>query len=258
MDNIKSKIKTILGKKWAFPALYILIAVVILGVMLMYQDPNDYTINSDELGLQEVGSNNALYSEKYLDYKYGKLHELESVPVTNYIEVMNWPIEDQNEVYISMRFFDVNSSEDEMANAIISFQNELWPHSGIDIAANNENFNVIATLSGEVIRAGKDPIVGYIVEIQHEEGLLTKYSSLDEVKVKVGDKVKQGDILGLAGRNMFEKDQGVHLHYEVVKEGLTYNPELFFNKSVNEILDYIVSLEEPEGSEELEESEEVE
>lgn len=240
MDNIKSKIKTILGKKWTFPALYIIIAVLILGVMLMYQDPNDYTISSDELGLQEVGSSNSSYSDRYLDQKNAQLYEFDSVSVTNQIEVMKWPIEDPNEVYISMRFFDVNSSEDEMANAIISFQDELWPHSGIDVAANNEKFNVIATLSGEVIRAGKDPIVGYIVEIQHQEGLITKYSSLDEVKFESGDKVNQGDILGLAGRNMFEKDQGIHLHYEVVKDGITYNPELFFNKNVNEILDQIV------------------
>lgn len=246
MNNIKSKIKGILGKKWTFPALYIIVAVIILGIMLMYQDPNDYTISTDELGLQEVDSNYSSYSEEYLAKKYGQLNEFDSIPVANKIEVMKWPIEDPNEVYISMRFFDVNSSEDEMENALISFQNELWPHNGIDISSNNEKFNVLATLSGEVIRAEKDPIVGYIVELQHQEGLLTKYSSLDEIKVKKGDKVKQGDILGLAGRNMFEKDYGVHLHYEVVKDGIPYNPELFFNENLNVILDQITEDEEIE------------
>lgn len=241
MNNIKSKIKTILGKKWTFPALYILVAVIILGIMLMYQDPNDYTISTDELGLHEVDSNHSSYSNEYLDQKYGQLNEFDSIPVTNQIEVMKWPIEDPNEVYISMRFFDVNSSEDEMENALVSFQNELWPHNGIDISSNGEKFNVIATLNGEVVRAEKDPIVGYIVELQHQEGLLTKYSSLDEIKVNKGDKVKQGDILGIAGRNMFEKDYGVHLHYEVVKDGIPYNPELFFNENLNEILDQIIT-----------------
>lgn len=248
MNNIKSKIKTILGKKWAFPALYIIVAVIILGVMLMYQDPNDYTIGTDELGLQEVDSNNS-YSEEYLGQKFGQLNEFDSVPAANRVEVMKWPIEDPNEVYISMRFFDVNSSEDEMKSAIISFQNELWPHNGIDISSNNEELDVIATLSGEIIRADKDPILGYTVELQHQEGLITKYSSLDELKVSKGDKVKQGDILGLAGRNIFEKDYGVHLHYEVVKDGIPYNPELFFTKNVNEILDYIVEANGIESTE---------
>ncbi len=246
MNNMKSKIKKILGKKWTFPALYIIVAVLILGIMFMYQDPNDYTISSDELGLQEVDTNRSTYSDsdEYLNQKLGELYELDSIAVTSQIEEMKWPIENPNEVYISMRFFDVNGSDDEMENAIVSFQNELWPHNGIDIASNEKKFNVVAALSGEVIRADKDPVVGYIVELEHQEGLLTKYASLDEVKVAKGDKVSQGDIVGISGRNMFEKDYGIHLHFEVIKDGVAYNPELFFNKNLNQVLDQIVEIEE--------------
>lgn len=50
----KAKWKRLLGKKWAFPAVYMIAAVLILGLMWWFQDPNEYPLTKDELGLEEL------------------------------------------------------------------------------------------------------------------------------------------------------------------------------------------------------------
>ncbi|MGW9128919.1 peptidoglycan DD-metalloendopeptidase family protein, partial [Paenibacillus chitinolyticus] len=53
------------------------------------------------------------------------------------------------------------------------------------------------------------------------------YQSLDNVTVKPGDEVTQGQVLGSAGRNEYEKDAGIHLHFEVRVDNKAVNPEQY-------------------------------
>jgi stage II sporulation protein Q len=111
---------------------------------------------------------------------------------------------------------------------LVKYANTFWPHSGIDYARKDgKSFDVIAALSGKVIRVEQNPLVGQEVEIQHENGLITVYQSLTDIRVKVGQEVKQGDVIAQAGRNNFEKEAGVHLHFEVRKGNQTVQPELY-------------------------------
>lgn len=233
--ELKSKLKKILGKKWTFPALYIIAVVAVLGVMWVYQDSEDYTINPEDIGLQEV--NPIEYSQDYYRQKMSQLEGLDSIAVTDSIQVMAWPVNNPSEVYISKMFFDVNAPDEEMEEAIVTFQGELWPHGGIDITAfNNDSFSVYAVLDGKVVRAEKDPVVGYTVELEHDNGLVTRYSSLEDLQVIKGNEIEQGDVLGISSRNIFEKDYGIHLHFEVQKDGTVLNPELFLNQNLSEVL----------------------
>ncbi|OEF99808.1 hypothetical protein BHF71_01130 [Vulcanibacillus modesticaldus] len=231
------KWKKLLAKKWTYPALYLIAAALILALMWWYQDPNEYPLTSDDLGLEEI--NPVAVGELSDNIIAKKLGEDlgEAIAVTNSVNIMKWPVEDQNEVAISMGFFDKNATVEEMENAIVTFQNELLPHTGIDIVSKNgEAFNVVAALSGEVVRAEKDPVVGYVVELSHDQGLVTYYSSIAELKVEKGDTVSQGDILGVASRNIFEKDQGVHLHFEVRKDEVVQNPQQFLNRDISQVV----------------------
>lgn len=229
--------KNVLGKKWTFPAIYMVTAALILALMWWYQDPNEYSLTKEEIGLEEIVPEDVQSptadAENTLSEDLG-----DAIAVNKAVEKMMWPVEDPENVQVTMEFFDENGQEDIMENAIVSFQNELWPHSGIDIVSSDGNeFNVVAALSGEVTRAFKDPVVGYIVELKHENGLATVYSSLKDLKVEEGDQVTQGTILGLASRNSFEKDQGVHLHFEVRKDDLAVNPDAFFEQEVDKVLE---------------------
>lgn len=101
-------------------------------------------------------------------------------------------------------------------------------HTGLDFHA-YMNTPVKATAGGRVICAGYSSTgVGYgiQVEIDHGNGYITKYAHLSKVKVKYGQKVKRGEIIGLTGNTGWST--GPHLHYEVIKNGVKVDPSDYF------------------------------
>lgn len=237
----KSKWKKILGKKWTFPAIYMIAAVLILAFMWWYQDPNDYPLSKDDLGLEEINDYDSLdistLTEQELADKFGEV-----ISVTETVEEMQWPVKNLNDVEVSIEFFDSEATEEELENAIVSYENELYPHTGIDLVSKDgKEFIVVAALSGEVIRAEKDPVVGYVVELKHKNDLVTVYSSLTDLKVSKGDHVEQGAEIALASKNIFEKEQGNHLHFEVRRAQSALNPYLFFDKNLDEVLEQLTT-----------------
>lgn len=98
-------------------------------------------------------------------------------------------------------------------------------HYGTDIVA-AKNSKIAATLDGTVIFAEWSISTGYVVEIQHDNNLLSIYKHNSDVKVKQGVKVKAGDIIAIMG-NEGELSNGPHLHFELWHEGKPINAEDF-------------------------------
>ena len=98
----------------------------------------------------------------------------------------------------------------------------LGYHSGIDIS-NVMDTPIQATANGEVIEAGWMERYGWGVRIRHTEDQETLYAHMSHVQVKTGQRVSRGDILGAMGRS--GNATGVHLHYEVRKNGRPVNPQ---------------------------------
>ncbi|MDR3672620.1 MAG: M23 family metallopeptidase [Holophaga sp.] len=94
-------------------------------------------------------------------------------------------------------------------------------HSGIDIC-NAENTPIQATADGEVVQAGWMDRYGNGVVVSHSPTVETLYGHMARVRVKTGQKVSRGDILGDMGRT--GNATGVHLHYEVRLNGRPVNP----------------------------------
>jgi murein DD-endopeptidase MepM/ murein hydrolase activator NlpD len=94
-------------------------------------------------------------------------------------------------------------------------------HRGIDIA-NRRGTPVIAPADGRVIFAGRKGSMGKTIVINHGYGFKTRYAHLDKIKVKRGQTVKRGDVIGLMGSTGYST--GPHLHYEVFRNGKPYNP----------------------------------
>lgn len=96
-------------------------------------------------------------------------------------------------------------------------------HWGIDIVTAMGN-PVVATADGTIIRTGYDKISGYYIKISHPRtGYVTIYCHLmKEFKVRVGQKVKRGQTIGLVGNS--GKSIGPHVHYEVQQDGKSKNP----------------------------------
>jgi murein DD-endopeptidase MepM/ murein hydrolase activator NlpD len=96
---------------------------------------------------------------------------------------------------------------------------------GIDIGLGGDpGTPVMAVLPGKVTFAGGDPCCsyGYYVIIDHGNGLKTLYGHLRSISVSLGQQVNQGTILGPSGTTGYST--GVHLHFEVQKDGIRVNP----------------------------------
>ena len=99
-------------------------------------------------------------------------------------------------------------------------------HAGTDLAAEPSQ-SIYAAESGVVVFSGWNGGHGKQVEVQHDGHLTTRYSHLDALLVHSGQHVKRGDLLGLAGQTGLAT--GVHLHFEVRRDGQALNPEFVMN-----------------------------
>ena len=98
-------------------------------------------------------------------------------------------------------------------------------HQGIDFRA-PIGTPIIAPAGGEVLIAKSAAGWGKHILIQHDETYQTKYAHLSELKVDVGMKIKQGEVIGLVGST--GASTAPHLHYEVIKNGKRVNPVHYF------------------------------
>jgi len=100
-------------------------------------------------------------------------------------------------------------------------------HHGVDIRA-PAGTPVRATADGVVVYAGRTKLNGNFVIIGHGYGYTTLYAHLKKYKVKVGQKVKRGEIIGYVGSTGLST--GPHLHYEVWKNKRRVNPLPYIKK----------------------------
>ena len=97
-------------------------------------------------------------------------------------------------------------------------------HHGIDLAGTwQENISVSA--DGTVVFAGYHGSFGKVIRIRHNYGIMTTYGHLAKIKVRSGDIVNEGQIIGKMGRT--GKVKGAHLHYEISVNGKSQNPAIY-------------------------------
>ena len=102
-------------------------------------------------------------------------------------------------------------------------------HTGLDFRASTGD-PVRATANGKVVNAGWSGGYGRMVEIDHGNGLSTRYGHLSEIGVKVGETVKIGQIIGAVGST--GRSTGPHLHYETRIDGDAVDPQKFLRAGV--------------------------
>ncbi len=97
-------------------------------------------------------------------------------------------------------------------------------HKGVDVAGKSGS-SVLATADGIVIRVEKQKGYGKLIEIDHGYKLSTRYGHNKTIAVKVGDIVKQGQIIATMGST--GRSTGPHVHYEVLRNGKQVNPQKY-------------------------------
>ena len=97
-------------------------------------------------------------------------------------------------------------------------------HRGVDLVVPLGS-SISASDGGTVIYAGYSGSYGNHIKIRHSDGFVTLYAHLSTILVKYGDKLYQGQEIGKCGST--GNSTGPHLHFEVIKNGVQVNPELY-------------------------------
>jgi murein DD-endopeptidase MepM/ murein hydrolase activator NlpD len=102
-------------------------------------------------------------------------------------------------------------------------------HTGVDLRGDIGE-PVRATAAGRVTMAGRDGGYGKMVELNHGDGLSTRYGHLSEIDVKVGQSVRTGEVIGRIGST--GRSTGPHLHYETRINGEPVDPQKFLRAGI--------------------------
>ena len=156
----------------------------------------------------------------------------DEVPVINTKNIITRPY--LVDVTIARYFYDYQATEEEQQKSLIYYENTYIPNSGVDYKS-EEIFNVVSVLDGKVTKVEENNLLGKIIEVTHDNNLISVYQSLSETLVVEGDNVLQGQIIGKSGESNISKDLGNHLHFELIHNSKNVNPELYYDKQVGEL-----------------------
>src|SRR5699024_6171357 len=214
----------------------ITIAAVLLTVVVWYQNVDNQ--------IKDV-------AEEVEDDYVPNMHDddKDSESVMDQQETIKMPIEENEKAEIVTKFYDYEAKEEEQQDGLILYNDRYYQSTGIGIKKEDDStFDVVASLSGEVVEVKEDPLLGNVVVLSHEDDVKTYYASLGEVEVDAGDEVKQGETIGVSGKNLFTKEDGAHVHFELRKDGTEVDPEKYCNQPLSKLDD----LKEEKNEEEKE------
>ena len=180
------------------------------------------------LSLKTNNKNEVVEDINYTYVNESIIHD--AIPVLNEENVIIKPF-DTNKINIYKKFYDEDQNTDE---SIIYYNDTYMQNSGVLYNSDTE-FNVVSVLDGEVIEVKKDNILGYVVEIKHDNNVISSYEGLKSVNVKKGEKVKQNTLIGISGEINLDVNLKNSLLFELIKDGKYVNPEKYYNKKVKEI-----------------------
>lgn len=172
--------------------------VLTINAIKKNRDVNDRPFLSVPL----PGSNG---SEKPVDEVYDPLKELLELPVEENIEM-------------SRAFYDPNDDESTRMTAIVRIggdESKTLRNYGVDYSATT-SFDITSSFSGKVIEKSFIQDYGNVLVIEHESGVIGRYTSLGDVLVNKGQDIKQGDIIATAGESPYTSElEGKCLHFEL-------------------------------------------
>ncbi|SFT19533.1 M23 family metallopeptidase [Paenibacillus sp. BC26] len=112
------------------------------------------------------------------------------------------------------------------------FTNHPGVHKGMDIAGKTGD-SIFAAADGYVQDTGYMTERGNYIVVSHKNGIATKYMHLNKVLAQEGERVEQGDLIGLLGST--GRSTGPHLHFEVMKYGVSVDPKPYLKMGIKGI-----------------------
>ena len=184
------------------------------------------------------GDLSSLFNSK--DLVNGAAHEVEDIKeLTSYLEDAVQPIEQIGKMLETQQnlFTEIPSIMPVgNANTHISMafgpnmhptKNYWYIHKGLDFSTYRTGDPILATASGQVVNVGNDESFGIYIIIKHKHGMYTRYAHLNSTRVKRGENVSQGQVIGTLGNTGLTT--GPHLHYEVHIGSDVVDPAKYIN-----------------------------
>ncbi len=122
----------------------------------------------------------------------------------------------------------ITSSCGERENPILQ---KMEYHNGLDIAV-AENTQAVAVKSGIVTEVRNSETLGKVLKYETEDGYTVMYAHLNDVLVKKGENVKQGQIVAMTGNTGLST--GPHIHYSIWRGDMLINPMQFVDLNYTE------------------------
>ena len=203
-------------KPFVFPTLYIsLIFTLVLGLYFTTRNINKEVDHS----LEDV----TYVSNVILN---------DVVPVASVDSVFSNPYSTEN-VKIARYYYNLEDDADKQKESIVFYNNTYMPNTGIDYT-NEETFDVLAIMDGSVIEIKEDEMLGKIVEIRHDNNIISSYAGLSEISVQKGEQVTTGTKIGISGTSKINENLGNHLHLEIYKDGINIDPLKVIGKKLGD------------------------
>lgn len=203
-------------KPFVFPVLYIsLIFTVIVGLY--------FTSKSLKTDVDDTLKDITYVSNTILD---------NTLPVNKIDDVIINPYT-VDDVKIARYFYNLEDDADRQKESIIYYNNTYMQSSGIDYVK-NDSFDVVSILDGTIIDIKEDELLGKIVEIKHNNELVSSYAGLSIVNVQKGENVTKGMKIGISGTNRVNESLGNHLHFEIYQNGINIDPLKVIGKKIGD------------------------
>ena len=176
----------------------------------------------------------ASQSNEYYEYvSKGILDYEERVPVVNTDIKIIRPYKD-SDVKIVKSFYDYKSDSNEQEKSLIYYEGTYMPSSGVSYSK-GDIFDVVAIYDGKVKEVKEDTILGNIITIEHDNGVISIYQSVSDINIKSGDKVVSGQLIAKSSTSNISTELGNHLYFELIIDGVSVNPENYYDKSISEL-----------------------
>lgn len=204
-------------KRWATATIYLsLILIVFVSMVFISNKLDNYY--GDSLNLSYI-------LKDFID---------NDTPVANIkTESIIKPFDKEN-ITTDIDFYDKNTDEDSQQKSLILYENTYMPNTGI-LYTSEEQFDVLSTLDGKITKISKDELLGNVVEITHSNALTTTYYSIDNVKVKENQTIKQGEVIGTSGKNNISSTSDNMMLFEVSLNGNNIDPENYYQMKLEDL-----------------------
>lgn len=211
---MKTKLKL---KRWATATIYLsLILIVFVSMVFISNKLDNYY--GDSLNLSYI-------LKDFID---------NDTPVANIKnESITKPFDKEN-ITIDIDFYDKDADEESQQKSLILYENTYMPNTGI-LYTSEEQFDVLSTLDGKITKISKDELLGNVVEITHSNTLTTTYYSIDNVKVKENQTIKQGEVIGTSGKNNISSTSDNMMLFEVSLNGNNIDPENYYQMKLEDL-----------------------